>query len=184
MQAPPLSETPPAQTEEPPTAPAPTGPLPTLQCALTPDEIVRKLDLAARRGRMAGFQREPAPALFSVEAFAAPFEHKLLATAAGSPTRLTFHTRPLSKMPWIYAALIAVSIWPGVWLTHSMIVSWFPTWYPNKEWITWAWYIPLLILPLLWLIPKQWKKSRADAHADAHAQIAKLAHELGATPIE
>jgi hypothetical protein len=160
---------------------APLPSLPALICNLTPDEVYTRLDVAARRGRMAGFQREPAPALFSVEAFAAPFEHKLIATASGSPTQLTFHTKPLLKMRWIYAAVIILSVWPGIWLTHSMIVSWFPTWYPAAEWVTWAWYLPLLIIPLLWLIPKQWKKCRVESHADALTQIGKLAKELDAT---
>ncbi|HYE60578.1 MAG TPA: hypothetical protein VD997_01160 [Phycisphaerales bacterium] len=182
MQAPPLE----SQPAEPPTAPtaAASGPLPTLETPYTPDEILRRLDTAARRGRMAGFQPEKPPALFSVEAFAAPFEHKLLATASpGASTRLTFRTVVLHKVLWIYAAVIVFSIWPGTWLTHSMLVSWFPSWYPVEEWKTWAWYLPLLILPLLWLLPKQWKKSRADAHADALAQIGKLARELDATTI-
>jgi len=160
---------------------SPLAPLPILQCAISPDEVVKRLDFAARRGRMAGFQREAPPALFSVEAFAAPFEHKLIAAASGQPTRLAFTVKPLSKMIWIYAVTIVLCIWPGTWLTHSMIVSWFPSWYPAAEWVTWAWYLPLLVVPLLWMLPRQWKKCRVEAHADALVQIEKLAQELDAT---
>jgi hypothetical protein len=156
-------------------------PLPDLLTPHAPDEVLRRLDLAARRGRMAGFKREPAPALFSVEAFATPFEHKLLATgrADGPQTRLTFRAVMLPKLPWIYAVAIALSIWPGVWLTHSMLVTWFD-WYFAEEWKTWAWYIPLTVIPLPWALRRLWLKSRSEAHTDALTQIDKLRAELDA----
>jgi hypothetical protein len=156
-------------------------PLPELRTPCTPEEILRRLDLAARRGRMAGFQPEQAPALFSVEAFASPFEHKLIATPTreGDETRLAFRIAVLPKLPTIYAIVIAVTIWPGVWLTHSMLVTWFD-WYFRDEWKTWAWYLPLTVIPLPWTLRKLWKKSRSEAHADALAQIGKIGQELDA----
>jgi hypothetical protein len=158
-------------------------PLPDLLTPHTPDEVLRRLDLAARRGRMAGFKPEPAPPRFSVVAFASPFEHKLVATAAPAPagSRLSFRAVMLPKLPWIYAIVIALCIWPGVWLTHSMLVTWF-NWYFAEEWKTWAWYIPLTVIPLPWAIRKLVGKSRAEAHTDALAQIDKLRAELDAAP--
>ncbi len=159
-------------------------PLPDLLTPHAPDEVVRRLDLAARRGRVAGFRREPGPALFSVEAFATPFEHKLLATARaeGQQTRLSFRPVMLPRIPWIYGIVIAFCIWPGVWLTHSMLVTWFGDWYFAEEWKTWAWYIPLTVIPLPWAVRRLWVKSRGEAHADALAQIDKLRMELEASP--
>ncbi len=163
---------------------APDSPrvLPSITSQYPPAEILRRLNLAARRGRMAGFQEEPAPALFSVEAFATPFEHKLLATASatGTATRLDFRAVMLPRVPAIFAVVIILSIWPGVWMTHSMLVTWF-SWYPSKEWITWAWYLPLTVVPLPWYVLKSLKKSRDEAHADALSQIERLAKELDAS---
>lgn len=165
-------------TAEPRTSSEPTS-LPEITAPLGPAVIMQRLTTASRRGRLAGFQSEKPPGLFSVEAFAAPFEHKLVATAAptSAGTTLTFRTHVLPKVPAIFIVAIIISIWPGVWMTHSMLVTWF-SWYSPKEWVTWAWYIPLTVVPLPWYLLKSWRTSRAMAHADGLAQIERIRAEL------
>lgn len=168
--------------EEPATANAAPAGLPSLITPLEQPEVLQRLDTAARRGNLPGFQREQGPYLFSVEAFASPFEHRLFASASGENpgTRLTLTTRVLPKMPAIWAVIVAFCVWPGVWLTHSMLLTWFSSWYPKAQWITWAWYIPLTVLPLLWTLPRMWRKCKAEAHADALAQVDRLTTHLDA----
>ena len=103
--------------------------LPALTTGLGREEIVRRLDGAARRGKLAGFVARTGEDLFEVEAYSAPFDHVLVARLAGGPEgRLTFRLRMLRKLPLIYAVVLVLSLWPGLPLTHSMLVTYF-SWY-------------------------------------------------------
>jgi hypothetical protein len=46
--------------------------------------------------------------------------------------------------------------------------------------VTYAWYIPLTVLPLLWMIPRMVRKSRLAAYAHAQEQIETLRTALSA----
>src|SRR5689334_1427784 len=91
--------------------------LPCLATGLGREEILRKLDGAARRGRLAGFVARSGEDLFEVEAYSAPFEHVLVARADGTEPRLTFRLQTLRKMPLIFAVVVVLSLWPGLPLT-------------------------------------------------------------------
>src|SRR5205809_7225601 len=81
--------------------------LPSLATGLGREEILRKLDGAARRGRLAGFVARSGEDLFEVEAYSAPFEHVLVARLrGGAEPRLTFHLQMLRKTPLIFTVVI------------------------------------------------------------------------------
>lgn len=161
----------------------PLPPLPTLRTALDASAILSKLDALARRGKLAGFEPAPAGAghAFSLEAPGAPFDHSLRVSAAtrDGQTTLTARLVMLPRLPAIFAVLLVFSIWPGVWLTHSMLRAYF-SFYTYPEWVTWAWYIPLTVLPLPWALAKMVRRSREAAYASALESAEILATTLGA----
>jgi hypothetical protein len=155
--------------------------LPALATPLGRDEILRRLDAAARRGKLAGFAARSGADLFEVVAFSAPFEHVLVARpTGGTPARLTFRPRMLQKMPLIFAVVLVLTLWPGLPLTHSMLVTYF-SWYRWSEAITAAWYVPLTVLPVFWWLPRGIRKSRTEANVAAKEQIIRLRELLDGT---
>src|SRR5262245_37853803 len=148
--------------------------LPALATRLGREEILRRLDGAARRGKLAGFVVGSGDDLFEVEAFSAPFEHVLVARMGGGPgAPLTFRLRVLRKVPIIFAVVLVLTLWPGLPLTHSMLVLYF-SWYRLGPVGTAAWYLPMTVLPVLWWLPRAVKKSRAEGAAAAKEQIIRL----------
>lgn len=177
---------------EPTESPQPA--LPTLIVPLDAEAILSRIDAASRRGRMPGFVARPPSGLFLVDAWGTPFDHDLVAVAepAASGTRLSFSLRLRRRMPTIHAVILLLTIWPGVWLTDSMLKIWFNWYYdltqkPALVWggfevFTYLWYIPLCVLPLPWFWRSIMRRSRRTAHASALETIAKIARELGVTP--
>jgi hypothetical protein len=157
--------------------------LPVLATKLQRDEVLKKLEIAARKGKLAGFEKHDGPETFEVEAFSTPFDHLLLATATqdSTGTRLSFRLHMLRKSPAIFAVIIVLSIWPGLPLTHSMLLTYF-SWYSHvATWVTAAWYLPLTVLPFAWMIPRSLKKSGKEAREAAREQILKLRDLLDGT---
>lgn len=165
----------------------PNQPTPTsdsgLQSVVVPLDsaaIVERLTTASRRGRLAGFTSSPAAGvLFQATAFGSPFEGVL--EARGEPsdggTRLRFQTRMLRKFPAIFAAVLAFTIWPGVYFTDELVAQFLPSvWSP---WVTYYWYLPLTILPVPWMWRGAMRKSRRTMTEHARETIAKIAKELG-----
>ncbi len=156
-----------------------TGPLPGVRSGLLAAEILSRLNTVSRRGKLAGYVARGA-AKIEVAAFGEPFDHDLRGVieassgvggegaVGGSEIRFSLHMRP--KLPVIYVLLIAVSVWPGVWLTHSMLVTYF-SWYTIQ---TWWWYIPLTVGPLFWMVPRMITKSRVAVRVSALEQIKKI----------
>lgn len=153
--------------------------LPIVRTVLEPQAVVDRLEALARRGKLPGFDRTR-NALFEVEAFAEPFDRVLIAQAARAPdgaTLLHLRTRTLRKMPLLYILVTVLTIWPGVWLTDSMVHTYFPSWtFP-----TWAWYLPVTVLPLPWMARSMIRKSGALAHQSTKEQIARIAEAIGGT---
>jgi hypothetical protein len=151
--------------------------LPRVRTALAPEAIVARLDFASRRGRLAGFR--PGPGLFSVAAFGQPFDRVLIADARGEEggTVLEFRSALLLKWPAIFIAVTLFTIWPGVWLTDSLLSTYFAS-YPWWGLRTWMWYLPLTVLPLPWMAKGMWQKSEGLAHDSAHRAIRKIAAEV------
>ncbi|MCC6322343.1 MAG: hypothetical protein IT438_13010 [Phycisphaerales bacterium] len=152
--------------------------LPSVRSPLAPQTIVERLDAAARRGKLPGW-RSPGPAarssgtLFELTDFARPFEHTLRATADRytGGTSLRFDIRPKPTLPVVYLIVLVVTVWPGVWLTNSMLRSYFT----GYDWKTWMWYLPLTVPFIPLALVRAWRKSRHSAHAEALELIGKVA---------
>lgn len=162
---------------------------PTLYCSLEAQSVVALLDEAARRGKLPGFSPVRAVGggtvdgpLFTVTDFGSPFESVLMATAAraDSGTRLSFDVRLKPLMPAVFLAVLAATIWPGVWLTDSLLRT-YSSWYMSlPDWATYAWYLPLTVpfCPPVFLAAV--RRSRVSADAEARELIGKVAALLGA----
>lgn len=169
----------------PPINPPPPGPsdaaLRSVDVAISPPEIIRVLDARALKGKLPGFTTRSDGPLFSTAAFASPFDHELLAygAAEAGKTRLTFRLRMLPKLPAIMAVVLVVTLWPGVWVTHSMLATYFD-WYRINIWWTCAWYVPMTIGPLPWMWTKWVKGSRRQAEDHAREVIDDIVSWTGA----
>jgi hypothetical protein len=153
------------------------GPWGVIDTDLGEDNIRQLAHSMAQRGKLPGF-RAPGRdgAVFTLSAFGAPFDHELDARASrtDSGLRLEFHHRVLLKLPVIMGVLIALSVWPGLPLTDSLL----RTYFPSYAFRTWMWYLPLTIVPLPPLLLRMWKASRAASHEHAQETIALLRAEL------
>ncbi len=156
--------------------------------------IVAKLDKASRRGRLPGFEPKPEGGLFLVDAWGTPFDYDLIANAEPDETGtlLKFSLRMRRRMPTIHVVILLLTIWPGVWLTDSMLKIWFNWYYAltqkdififnGFEWFTYGWYLPLCVVPLPWFWRSIMRRSRRTSHESALEMIAKISGELGVTP--
>lgn len=156
--------------------------LPILSSPYSAPEIVARLDALARRGKLPGFQRTPnQPTLFEMTDFGTPFESVLAATATPSAvgTDLAFQSRMKRGTLWVFNIALIVSVWPGVWLTDSMIRTYFPS-YPLSFGGTCAWYLPLTILPAPLALLSALRRSRTTAHAEALSLITSIANAIHA----
>lgn len=126
----------------------------------------------SKRGKLPGFA-EISPTEFRADAFATPFDHSLtcrLEPVEGG-TRLAFRVTMNRRMPWIYALVLLVTIWPGVWVTDSMLKTYF-SWYTIP---TWWWYLPVSVLPIPWMWRSFIRKSTSAAETSAREIVADIA---------
>ena len=136
--------------------------------------MVARLEKLAKGGKLPGFIAKQAPWLFAVDAFGATFDYQLCAKGVsdGTKTRLEFSLVMLRKVPAIIIAAVLVSIWPGIPMTDSMLRSWFVESYGHLPvWVTYAWYLPLTVLPVPWMWVKWHRQSHAAAREHADSQI-------------
>jgi len=155
---------------------APIETPPPLTTPLTPEAVVARLDTLARRGKLAEFRPGAHGWLFELTAFGEPFDHTLQARSArhDDATTITYALRIKPKLPWIFAIILAVSVWPGVWLTDSML----RTYWTGYDFVTWMWYLPLTILPIPWMWKRLLSKSRLAAGAHAKELAERIRAEL------
>lgn len=137
--------------------------------------VADKAQQLSRKGKLPGFERRGEA--FSFAGFGEPFDY--IVSARPDAGGVSFHGAMHRKLPLIFAVVIVLSIWPGSWLTDSMLRSYF-TWYNFEAWVTYAWYIPLTVVPLLWIIPRMMRKSRDAAYKHAQEQIQTLRTALSA----
>jgi len=153
--------------------------------------LLAALDRLARRGKLAGYSVEGLceGVAFTVSAHGAPFDGLLEARAlqeagaGASGIRLIFAPRVKPTAVWIAGVVLALTVWPGVVLTESLIASMFPG---SSAWTyTWYWYIPMTapFAPLaLW---QAIKRSRASITAAGREVVERLRSDLaseGAKP--
>jgi hypothetical protein len=154
----------------------PSAELPTLSTPLPSSEVLSRLLNLSKKGKLAGFlQRRDGP-LFEAEAHGTTFDFTLLAHHREG--RLAFELRPIWKLPIIIAAVTIFAAGPGLWITHSMMVTYF-SWYTISVAWTAAWYEPLTILPVPWIMLRAWKHSKVVAIEHAREAIARIQTALG-----
>ena len=157
--------------------------LPELVTSLTNEGILSRLDAAAKKGKLPGFESKTGGYLFAVDAFGAMFDYQLMATTSTSEgrTRVAFALNRRPKMPAMMGVAMVATVWPGLPMTDSMLRSWIATYDSWPWWVTYAWYIPLGILPLPWMWIKWHTSSKAAATEHALEQIEAIAGLLEAT---
>lgn len=155
--------------------------LPRVQTSLTADEILKRAARQSERGKLPGFKSRPSDGLFECAGFGNPFDYRLVTTH--EPGELQFTAKLKARSPAIFWGVMAFTVWPGVIFTDSLLNTWF-SWYPNETWITYAWYLPLTLLPLPWLHKSVMNKTRTAALVHAHEQIHRFAFVIKGDVIE
>lgn len=150
----------------------------TISTPLGSEEILRRVRSLSKRGKLPGFETECA-GLFQVSAFGTPFDHTLTCHAHADEhgTSLRFVLERVSRVPIIFALILAFTVWPGVILTDSLLATWFgfySRWSQDMPWLTYAWYLPLTAGPIPWMWRSWSRKSRAAAEEHAQEQLQKI----------
>ena len=177
----------PAPTADVPAKPSPAeirrllANLPRVQTSLTAGEILKRAARQSERGKLPGFKSRPSDGLFECAGFGNPFDYRLVATH--EPGELRFAAKLKARSPAIFWGAMAFTVWPGVIFTDSLLNTWF-SWYPNETWITYAWYLPLTLLPLPWLHKSVMNKTRTAALVHAHEQIHRFAGVIEGEVVE
>lgn len=159
-----------------------------IETPLDPGAVLTRLEGAARRGKLAGFTHGSGEVLFSVSDFGTPFEsvleaRRVDAAGLGGGTRMALRARIKPLWPIVFAVMLVLTIWPGVWLTDSLM----RTYFPGYDVRTWIWYLPLTAPFCPWGFWSAIKRSRASARADLETMVPKIAGildgrlEVGAT---
>lgn len=161
-----------------------------VRTALSPEQIVQRLLALSKRGKLAEFaaggkNSSGAKPLFRVAAFGAMFDYELLAFvdaaadgSASSGTTLRFELQRGGRMPLIAGVILALSVFPGVLVTHSMLAVYF-SWYTLSMWQTWLWYIPLTAGPIWPTWKSISRKSREAAEISAMEAVEKIVRAIG-----
>lgn len=147
----------------------------------SPEDILSTLDLAARRGKLPGFHAIGAASsgpIFLMREFGTPFESALMASASplATGTRLTWTLRLQRKLPLLFLVVLVLTVWPGVWVTDSML----KTYFAGYDFATWKWYLPLTVPCVPWVMWTATRKSRLTAREEAVRLVAKVREVLDA----
>lgn len=141
-----------------------------------------RLGSASRRGRLPGFHPHAGAHEFHIRIFGQPFDRRLIGSLRPTPggSAASFRLVTVKWLPWLFVVIAVFTVWPGVWLTESMLESYYT---PSRDWwwIGW-WYIPLTALPLPWAAKSMWRKSQHVAHAETVQTMEKLEAALLAGP--
>jgi hypothetical protein len=156
--------------------------LPSIETGLSEAEIVARLRTMSKRGKLPGFEAGGA-GLFAASAQGAYVDRVLVGKVEQGEgfVRLRFRTEMAVWKPLLVGVVLALTVWPGVWLTDSMMVTYW-AWYGEQAskmwWLTYAWYVPLTVIPLPWACTKAWAKNTASARASAVELIERMAGAL------
>jgi hypothetical protein len=154
-------------------------PLPAvhLPSGMSASDVLATLSKESRRGRLAGFKKQTDRA-FVCDAFGTLYDRTLRGTIGAD--HITFVGEPRRKLPIIVIVVFALTLYPGVLLTHTMLAMWFG-WYPRELWITVAWYVPATLIAIPALI-KHYRASERASRGHAQETIAKIEKALQAAP--
>jgi hypothetical protein len=161
-----------------------SGEFDPLRVELPAGAITETLEAAARRGKLPGYRKGlggAANALFEISDFGTPFESVLSAAgqAEGERTTLRWSLRMKPKLPLVFLVVLILTVWPGWWVTDSMI----RTYFPSYDFATWKWYVPLTLPFVPWAMWTAIKRSRASARLEAAELIGKVKEHLGASVV-
>ncbi len=154
--------------------------LPSISTNLSTEEITDRLVKLSKRGKLAGYDGACADGLASVAAHGTPFDSQLILHHHDG--EVSFELKLIALMPRVFAALLIVTIWPGLPLTEGFLDSfvWYSDFVANTGIKTWYWYLPLTILPAPFAFRGAIKKSKQTAYESAIETIEKLDKVLGA----
>ncbi len=113
--------------------------------------------------------------------FGRPFEGVLEARhvpmSDGTGSELVFRVRLKPVLPIVYAVVLVLTVWPGVWLTDSML----RTYFTSYDFTTAYWYVPLTLPFVPWGMWTAIKKSRKSARVEAEELIGDVRKTLETT---
>ncbi len=148
------------------------APLPTVETKHAAAKVCSMLDTLSKRGKLPEYRRNENT--FQILAYGNQVDSTLTGTitplASGIGTIVRFGLKVQWKIPAIYAGLTIGSLWPGMWLTDSMLVTYFD-WY---RFATWMWYVPLVVLPMPLMLWLEMRKSAKLAYTSALEIIEKV----------
>lgn len=156
------------------------GALPAVTTEKSAAEIVAALEKLSKRGKLPGFEKAREDGLFSVEAQGTPFDRRLVARARQRDglTVLEWTLVTPRKWPIGIGAMLALTVWPGLPITDSLLLTYFPGWYGGlvEGWFaTWMWYLPLTVAPIPWFWRGTMRKMRASTLEAARETVTRIA---------
>jgi len=145
--------------------------LEVIETKLSATEAKERMGKLSKKGKLPGFDANCQQGLFAVAAHGTPFDSVLI--FEHQEGQLTPSLKLTPMIPSIFAALLVITVWPGLPLTDGFLAS-FP-WYGNlmaKIGIdTWHWYLPITILPAPFMWRSAIRKSRDSAYVSAQETI-------------
>lgn len=165
-----------ANTEQPPSLPSLEA-LPSISCSLPEQEIRARMRALAKRGKLPNHQDGGPGTAFTSDLFGEPVDYTLLARvrAEGASSVIAFGAKIKPRTPAIFWLLTVLTVWPGMWMTDSMI----RTYFTSYDFPTWIWYVPVMVLPLPWMWFRMMKKSKLAAADHATELLERIAAEVG-----
>lgn len=180
---------------------------PRLRTPLSPAGVLERLGQLSKRGKLAGFEVGVGAGagagaaagagagasglsvgrLCSVAAFGTPFDHALdlYAETGDGGTWVRFSLRLRRRTPWVFAAILIISVWPGEPVTDSLLrayLGFYARW-TNPEvastWLrTWMWYYPLAVPGAVLAWGGAMRRSELTSRASAAEVIEKIARAI------
>lgn len=146
--------------------------------------ICDALERMSKKGKLPGFVRAGDGGLFSVDAQGTPFDRRLVGEAVekDGTTQLRWSLVTPRKWPVGIAVVLALTVWPGLPITDSLLQTYFPGSYGSwtSGWFkTWMWYLPLTVLPIPWFWRSTFQKVRATTQEHAIETRAKIRDAIG-----
>ncbi len=177
----PTSSSPPSPQPLPASTPDRAEELPALSTPLSPEAALAALLDMAKRGELGGFERTNNG--FIADVHSEPFDHRLLGVVRASAhersphgSTVEFSLSMLKRGPLISLTILVLSLWPGMWLTDTMLSTYFSG-YRLTPTQTAMWYVPLTLLPVPWMI-RGFLRSRESARREARGLAERITNRL------
>jgi len=146
-----------------------------VKLAVTREEALGELERRARRGKLAGFALENEG--FRCAAFGNPFDAELLGRFENESVEFSIRHKPM--IPVIVWIVLALAVWPGTWMTDSILTTYFSSypWFISSFW--WQVIIAVLTASGAPVILKQQKASKVAQQEHALKSIEKIRGWIG-----